>query len=833
MDASALGGGTPQSIYRIHITAHKCHALRIAALEAGAPNEAVAASMAEAVVCGAGRGEETAVAQLGMPLSAEEAAAALERVSADLRLLALDGADEEELRPRLASLTPEAAEAFRWLAWREAWDAACDRAVSGTRPLLQAEGGESSDTTLPAVAALRSPARRQILEKARAAWSACRQGAASIPSAQLFEALALLAIAARAVARHTAACRVVPRSSVLAAEEWQGFQTVLAKIESLGVMEVSLLEIIKWLLWNAAWHAANTVAEHQDDNYAEDAEEEDNDEEVDEEVFGEDYPGVPVDGPLTDLSRFLMHGVELHQGSEASFWRGICVDQVDCARIAQLVTKAGFNAVRVTVPRPRDDQDEVSRVWSQDLSAALRSLSVSTGPRYIVLDLSRWSTRVGGMEALCGAVTRAATVATPFRRVVGVALPRLPLHNSAPVVTALRAGGLGSGRCAALLAFEGEVLTDYGEFTEAIHKALSQGEHGPLMLDGHIVFDMPRKPKVSSVPAFLEWASHAGRCDEHFPLHGCCIFDVEVPVRLGKMFTSSCSGGGGLVEELAARLEAASSELTHGWFARVESSSLQDCLERRWGWPDIEADRVLHPIVGEHTHTLIMLHGFMCEGGCYLALPEYFQRKEDPEKSKADSDDEEDEDDEAEATYVPFPGLKVVVPTAPLRNHVKSGLGEQRAWYEYLTDYKCEAEDKICQASLDETTRRVHAILDREAAHVGVGHVFLAGSSQGCCTALHVALTYPGSLGGVLACQGHPLYVTQVPADWAERGTPIRVCNGLADETIPWENWASGCYDKLRGVGDVRFQLDEGVDHCDDVAEGQWVRSFLREMLPS
>merc|ERR1712194_900972 len=48
---------------------------------------------------------------------------------------------------------------------------------------------------------------------------------------------------------------------------------------------------------------------------------------------------------------------------------------------------------------------------------------------------------------------------------------------------------------------------------------------------------------------------------------------------------------------------------------------------------------------------------------------------------------------------------------------------------------------------------------------------------------------------------------------------------------MPWHDWVSDTYDRLRNSGaDVQFTLDEGVDHADEVAEGKWIRSFLAEM---
>merc|ERR1719458_951632 len=108
---------------------------------------------------------------------------------------------------------------------------------------------------------------------------------------------------------------------------------------------------------------------------------------------------------------------------------------------------------------------------------------------------------------------------------------------------------------------------------------------------------------------------------------------------------------------------------------------------------------------------------------------------------------------------------------------------------------------------------------------------WLGGSSQAAAVALHAGLSYPGRLGAILATQGHMLTSTPIPADLAERGTPIRVFNGLADETMPWDSWVSGTFERLQRSGaDVKIHTDVDVEHCDDEAEGRWCRTFLAEM---
>merc|ERR1712130_436436 len=110
------------------------------------------------------------------------------------------------------------------------------------------------------------------------------------------------------------------------------------------------------------------------------------------------------------------------------------------------------------------------------------------------------------------------------------------------------------------------------------------------------------------------------------------------------------------------------------------------------------------------------------------------------------------------------------------------------------------------------------------ATQVGHSQVFLGGVAQGCCTALHVALTYPHNLGGIVACQGHLLSCTQMPPRWPLDKTLIYVYHGLSNEMFPWDAWVSSTYTKLEDAGaNIHISTLEGVQHGDYEEEGSWV----------
>jgi len=435
-----------------------------------------------------------------------------------------------------------------------------------------------------------------------------------------------------------------------------------------------------------------------------------------------------------------------------------------------------------------------------------------------VLDLLDWSCRGHGeQEAVRKSVAAVAVeVAASFRpgTVVGVALPHVSLQSVAPLVAALREGGFSASTCAAIVQLDESPVDEEGEYTGMLRWALCRGEQGVLLSDGHVVLELCRRndEEAHDPRALLDSATAAGEGIDMLPL-SCIRWNLDVPVGLAKdceLLKASC-----WQEEFAMRREAGCEHTTHGWFATLddEVGSLSACLGRHWCWPDPTADCTLWPHGSPHIATLVYIHGFQATGLDYVQGYQYFYR-------------------DVDGALEPYPGLKVVLPTAPLRSITAWGGKRTRSWYDYLTDHDGKQEDDLDPESLEEAVRRVHAKLDAEAALLGGPEaVWLGGTSQGAAVVLQAALSYHGQLGGVLATQGHLLTSTPLPANLAEKGMPVRIFNGLDDETMPWKSWVSSTFERLRKSGaDVKICVDEGVEHSDEEAEGRWCRTFLAEM---
>jgi len=721
------------------------------------------------------------------------------------------GEEEAPVAQKLETLPHEAAEALRWVAWDEAWHAVLEISSKGSRQILT-EDDQDADIEKVKIPErfLKHGIQGSMAQKYASKWQQACMVAGHVELTKK-EVTANLMNAAKSMAQHCAGHRVAPKNPKSAEESWREFTKCWEDLEETGLFQESLLHEMKWLLWNAGWHAANTVSQHQDqpEDDDEDDKGEDDDDDEDEDLeeeksrYGGNYPG-SQDDPVQDLKQYLRHFYNIHRGNaEGNFsWRGLCMPVGAKEDDVRKAADAGFNAVRLAVAKPQaSNQDPLGHTSSLLDTCAIAGLMV-------VLDFSSWSASgSGGLEGLRAALAKVISAAAACDGVCGVVLPRVPLPMASGMLQAVRQNGLGADRCAAVLILDESVLP-----------ILCEGEHGVLMTDGHVVLETVRRPENANGPQeLLDDISIAGEeIDDQLPL-GCVRFGLSIP----KSIVKKCKKLGDVFrEEVVARHEASASEGTHGWFVLLDDMSYDSCLNRKWSWPDPNADRVLWPHGQQHQATLIYLHGFMDEGGSYLGCPTYFYRE-----LTVPSDDED-------GVYVPFPGLKVVLPTAALLPITCCDGKKERAWYDYLEDNEGKAEDALDDETLGQSTSRIHALLDREARLVGAQRVFLGGASQGCGTALHAAMTYPTGFGGVIATQGHLLSCTEVPHDWAFRETPVRIFHGLADETIPWDPLAKETYDRLIETGaDVKVTTDEGIDHCDSEQEGKWVRSFLAELL--
>merc|ERR1719171_2731454 len=217
---------------------------------------------------------------------------------------------------------------------------------------------------------------------------------------------------------------------------------------------------------------------------------------------------------------------------------------------------------------------------------------------------------------------------------------------------------------------------------------------------------------------------------------------------------------------------------------------------------------------GPHTHTFIYLHGFGCEAADYGRTPHCF----------------------FQGRHTPYPGLKVICLEALNLPITVYGGQRMRAWYDYLTDNKGDAEDDLTAESLAATAKRVHALIRAEAEVLGdAKRVLLGGFSQGTGAALHCVATFEGDqVGGFCGIIGHVLACTPVERLPSACAGPLVFFNSRDDDVIQW-SWASATFARLGNgkVPNVSLNLEPGTHMIGHLEAIYLSNFFARSCTPA
>src|SRR5213594_3663542 len=135
------------------------------------------------------------------------------------------------------------------------------------------------------------------------------------------------------------------------------------------------------------------------------------------------------------------------------------------------------------------------------------------------------------------------------------------------------------------------------------------------------------------------------------------------------------------------------------------------------------------------------------------------------------------------------PGVRFVVPHAPMRPVTINGGYVMRAWYDIRDDGGVRREDA---AGVRASQKAIEALIAREKARgIPAAAIVLAGFSQGGAMALHTGLRHPERLAGVMALScSLPLADTLTGHDykveWHEYPMPHSVCMEEVADIADW-----------------------------------------------
>ena len=167
---------------------------------------------------------------------------------------------------------------------------------------------------------------------------------------------------------------------------------------------------------------------------------------------------------------------------------------------------------------------------------------------------------------------------------------------------------------------------------------------------------------------------------------------------------------------------------------------------------------------------------------------------------------------------------------APKRPITIYGGKKYHAWYDYLSN-EVYTEEKINTNHLKESREQIHKILDEEISLLegNSQRVFILGYSQGCCTTLDSALTYPKLLGGVIGFKGHIPSFTEETKNYKQK---IWVTHGENDDAIGYDV-AKDSYMKYKKKGfDVKFLSQKNPKHDLNDGINEQMRSLEKWLTP-
>nr|AGZ15437.1 TeCe [Isochrysis galbana] len=223
---------------------------------------------------------------------------------------------------------------------------------------------------------------------------------------------------------------------------------------------------------------------------------------------------------------------------------------------------------------------------------------------------------------------------------------------------------------------------------------------------------------------------------------------------------------------------------------------------------------------GPHTHTAILLHGMYCSpesSDTFVGLPA------------------------AVKSLGLLPGIKYVFPHAPRRT-ISWPTGPEAnvaSWYNYYTRRDGELEhDVLNEAHLASQTRRIHSIVEREAALLGgdARRIMLGGSSQGGTVALHATINYHRPLGALLCLRSCLIDSVTFPRDKRSpaAGTPVFVFAAAQDKVYAPQLQYRG-FSLLADSGfHVEWHVEPHLTHWDESRTEKrvvaaWIARTVRE----
>jgi phospholipase/carboxylesterase len=134
------------------------------------------------------------------------------------------------------------------------------------------------------------------------------------------------------------------------------------------------------------------------------------------------------------------------------------------------------------------------------------------------------------------------------------------------------------------------------------------------------------------------------------------------------------------------------------------------------------------------------------------------------------------------------PNIHFIFPNAPIQPVTINGGMQLRAWYDVL---EISLEHKVDITGIYQSAKLLEQLIKQEMAKgIPSEHILLAGFSQGGVIALHVGLSFPHKLAGIIALSTYFPTLEKIKNDLsaAKISTPIFMAHGILDTVVAIES---------------------------------------------
>ena len=128
-------------------------------------------------------------------------------------------------------------------------------------------------------------------------------------------------------------------------------------------------------------------------------------------------------------------------------------------------------------------------------------------------------------------------------------------------------------------------------------------------------------------------------------------------------------------------------------------------------------------------------------------------------------------------------GVRFIFPHAPsIPVTINSGY-VMPAWYDIKM---LDIDRHVDEEQLMQSAKWVHDFIDREIARgIASERIIVAGFSQGGAVAFEAGLTYPQTLGGIMALSTYFATANSIQINPQQNDIPILICHGTGDTVVP------------------------------------------------